>query len=260
MKTLLLLLILGTAGALSAAEECRIVTSDGKTIKTSAITARANGDLEYVSPESNLKIRISKGRFRYAWIPKPSGITEADAKYTAGDYKNAAELYLKAYLNYRLLGWDLYCLRMEAKALDKIGLRNEALKKLEELRNTRIQNPEQETDYLRAMNDLAELYLLQDNSKEAEKLLDKVIRSKNDELSSGAFLKKGDLLRKNGDEKEALIHYFQVVMLFPKSSRRPEAIFKTWQLLTAMKDTRAQKFADQLRKEYPNDPYAGKLK
>ena len=77
MKMILTLCLLAAAALPSfAAGESLIVTSDGKRINTSSITAKPNGDLEYVSPDSSsLRVRIAKGRYRYAWVPKPADVT-----------------------------------------------------------------------------------------------------------------------------------------------------------------------------------------
>ena len=216
MKMILTLCLLAAAALPSfAAGESLIVTSDGKRINTSSITAKPNGDLEYVSPDSSsLRVRIAKGRYRYAWVPKPADVTEADAKYKSGDYKAAAELYLKAYLNYRNLGWDVYCMMMEADTLDKLGMR----------------------------------------------LLAKVSRSRNDELASSAFMKRAEILAGRGNRKDAANLYFQVALLFPKSAKHPEALYRTYENLKALKDARADKFAARLKAEYPNDSFAKRLK
>ena len=262
MKILLTLCFLAAFSLASfAAGECLIVTSDGRRITTSSVTAKPNGDLEYVSPEnSTLRVRIPKGRYRYAWVPKPADVTEADAKYRDGDYKSAAELYLKAYLNYRNLGWDIYCMRMEADTLDKLGMTRDAISKLEALKSSRVLNPELENDYLRAMYLLAELYLKNGRSDSAEQLLTKVSQSRDEELAASAFLKRGEILEKRGNRKEAVNLYFQTVLLFPKSRRHPEALYRTWENLKAQNDARAGKFAERLKTEYPDDPYTKRLK
>ena len=262
MKFLLTLCFLTAFALLSfGAGECLIVTSDGRRITTSSVTAKPNGDLEYVSPENSaLRVRIPKGRYRYAWIPKPADVTEADAKYREGDYKSAAELYLKAYLNYRNLGWDIYCMRMEADTLDKLGMTRDAISKLEGIKTARILNPDLENDYQRAMFLLAKLYLKTDNSDGAEQLLGKVSQSRDEELAAAAFLKRAEILAERGNRKDAANLYFQAVLLFPKSKKHPEALYRTWENLKAQNDSRAGKFAERLRTEYPDDPFTKRLK
>lgn len=262
MKMILTLCLLAAAALPSfAAGESLIVTSDGKRINTSSITAKPNGDLEYVSPENNsLRVRIAKGRYRYAWVPKPADVTEADAKYKSGDYKAAAELYLKAYLNYRNLGWDVYCMMMEADTLDKLGMTPDAVSRLENLKKTRVLNPDLENDYQRAMFRLALLYLKTGSTEAAEQLLAKVSQSRNDELASSAFMKRAEILAGRGNRKDAANLYFQVALLFPKSAKHPEALYRTYENLKALKDARADKFAARLKAEYPNDSFAKRLK
>ena len=244
-----------------AAGECLIVTSDGKRISTTSVTAKPNGDLEYISPEnSSLRVRIPKGRYRYAWVPKPADVAEADAKYKEGDYKTAAELYLKAYLNYRNLGWDVYCMMMEADTLDRLGMTRDAISKLEGIKTARILNPELESDYQRAMFLLASLYLKNDNTEAAEQLLEKISQSRDEELAASSFMKRAEILAERGNRKDAANLFFQVVMLFPKSKKHPEALYRTYENLKAQNDARADKFAERLKTEYPDDPFAKRLK
>ena len=262
MKLLLTLsLLCGFAAALFGAGECLIVTSDGRRISTTSVTAKPNGDLEYVSPENSaLRVRIPKGRYRYAWVPKPADVTEADAKYKAGDYKSAAELYLKAYLNYRNLGWDIYCMTMEADTLDRLGMTRDAIAKLEGIKTARVLNPELENDYQRAMFLLASLYRKTENAEGAEQLLKKVSQSRDGELAASAFMARAEILAERGNRKDAANLYFQTVLLFPKSRKHPEALYRTYENLKLLNDARAEKFAERLRTEYPDDPFAKRLK
>ena len=250
-----LLLTLG----LSAANDCRIVTSDGREIKTSAVDPRPNGDLEYVSEDGKLKTRIAKGRYRYAWIPKPAMVTEADTKFKEGQWKTSAELYRKAGEEYKPLGWDLYCMRMEAESLIRQGEKKEAARKLETVRSTRLQNPALLTDLLYATDLLAELLIEQKRYAEATVLLDKLLKSDNPDLVFAAFFKKALILQDQGKFREAALTFYQTALLFPKSPRRPEALYKCWGLLSDLKDPSADKIADLLKKEYPEDALTRQL-
>jgi len=245
--------------ALFADNDCRIVTSDAREIKTSSVTARSNGDLEYLSEDGKLKIRIAKGRYRYAWIPKPVLITEADAKFKEGQWKASAELYQKAGEEYKLLGWDIYCMRMEAESLVRQGEKKEAVKKLETLRNSRLQNPELLTELLCATDLLAELLIEQKKYTEATALLDKLLKSDNPELVFSAFFKKALILQDKGKFRDAALTFYQIALLFPKSPRRAEALYKCWGLLSDLKDPSADKIADLLKKEYPEDAFTRQL-
>ena len=126
----LLLAAAGISFTLSAANDSIIVTTDGKIIKTSKIEVNAKGDLEYLTPDGKLKNRIPNGRFRYAQVPKPAEITEADQNYRKQQWKTAAAMYHKAASDYRLLGWEVYCIRMEAESLAKTGEKAQAEKLL----------------------------------------------------------------------------------------------------------------------------------
>lgn len=251
-------LTLGTA-ALYAAENCIIVETSGREIKVSAIT-ETNGDLTYTTGASAIKSKVMKGKYKYAWIPKPKEITDADAKLAKGDYKDAADGYQKAFATNKLLGWDVYCTWKEAEALSKQDKTADAVKKLETLKDYKLVNPTLEPDLLNAYKLLSTLYISQDKYDLATPYIDKLMKSPDESLASSAFIRKGDILARKNNKKEAALAYFQAALLFPKSSDRPEALFKSSQMLTDLKDSRSAKFADILKAEYPGNEYTKQLK
>ena len=73
-------------------------------------------------------------------------------------------------------------------------------------------------------------------------------------------MKRAEILAGRGNRKDAANLYFQVALLFPKSAKHPEALYRTYENLKALKDARADKFAARLKAEYPNDSFAKRLK
>ena len=61
------------------------------------------------------------------------------------------------------------------------------------------------------------------------------------------------------DKKKAVRNYIQAHFLIPEHPRKAEVLYKATVLLKELKDKRWQKFADLLKKQYPNSGYAGKL-
>lgn len=254
----ILALTLGTA-VLYAAEDCVIIETSGREMKVSTIT-EANGDLTYTTGASAIKSKVLKGKYKYAWIPKPKEISDADAKLAKGDFKEAGDAYQKAFAANKLLGWDVYCTWKEGEALAKQDKTADAVKTLETLKDYKLLNPKLEPDLLNSYKLLSTLYIAQDKYDLASPIIDKLMKSPDDSLASSAFIRKGDILARKNNKKEAALAYFQAALLFPKSSDRPEALFKSAQMLNDLKDTRSAKFADILKAEYPGNEYTKQLK
>ena len=244
---------------LSAANDSIIVTTDGRVIKTSKIEVNAKGDLEYLTPDGKLKNRIPNGRFRYAQVPKPAVITEADQNFRKQQWKTAAAMYHNAASAYRLLGWEVYCIRMEAESLAKSGEKAQAEKLLTDLHGTGENNPRQQKERNLADNFLAELLIDRKQFDAAEKILNRQLVQDDPELVFSAFVKKAEIMQGRGQRKEALRLYYQTVLLFPGNPRRAEALYNTWNLMQELKDPRAPKIAEMLKREYPDSSFAKKV-
>ena len=250
------LFLYGTAGILTAANDCKIITTDGREIKTARIEARENGDLEYLSPDGKLKNRIARGRYRYAQIPKPALVTAADQKFRDQQWKSAAALYQKAGTEYKLLGWDVYCIRMEAESRVRSGEKKQAEEMLAALHEKRNSNPDQAHDLALADNLLADLLIDRKQFDAAEKILNRQILLDDSTLVFSAYLKKAVILQGRGKKREAAMQFYRTALLFPQNPRRAEALYGAWNLLSELKSPEAGKVAKLLKREYPDSSYA----
>lgn len=255
-SALLFLLTLGLGGGLSGANDCVIGTMDGREIKTSRIDVRENGDLEYLSTDGKHRNLITRDRYRYAQVPKPALITEADQKFREQQWKSAAALYHKGENDYKLLGWQVYCIRMEAESLARSGGKMQAEKLLTALHDLREYNPSQRRERFLADDFLTDLLIERKQYDQAEKILDRQLKQDDPNLVFAAFFKKALILQGRGQRKEAVRVFYQTALLFPGHSRRAEALYNSWNLMTELKDPRAPKIAEMLKREYPDSSYA----
>ncbi len=257
-KKLLMLLIL-SAGPLFGADNCVIATSDGREIKTSRIEARENGDLDYLSPDGKRRNRITRGRYRYAQIPKPAAVTEADQKYREQQWKSAAALFRKAGNDYKHLGWQVYCIRMEADSLSHSGEKVQAEKLLTELHELQDSNPFQQRERQLADDFLTDLLIDRKQYDQAEIILDRQLRLSDPNLVFSAFFKKAVILQARGQLQQALRLFYQTALLFPGHPRRAEALYHTWNLMAELKDPGAAKIAEMLKRDYPDSTFTKQL-
>ena len=256
-KTLMLLIL--TSGPLIGADNCIIATSDGREIRTSRIEVRENGDLDYLSPDGKRRNRITRGRYRYAQIPKPAAVTEADQKFREQQWNSAAALFRKAGEDYKLLGWQVYCIRMEADSLFRSGEKAQAEKLLTDLHDLQDSNPFQQRERQLADDFLTDLLIDRKQYDEAEKILDRQLRLSDPNLVFSAFFKKAVILQARGQRQQALRLFYQTALMFPGHPRRAEALYNTWSLMSDLKDPSAPKIAEMLKREYPDSAFAKQL-
>ena len=255
-KKLFSFLFAAAASTLFGANDCIIATTDGRVIKTSRIEVRENGDLDYFQPNGKFSSRIPRNRYRYAQIPKPAAVTAADQKFREQQWISAAALFRKAGNDYKLLGWQVYCIRMEAESLARSGEKGAAEKLLTGLHEIRDNNPHEQRERQLADDFLADLLIDRKQYDQAGKILERQSKLDDPSLVFAAFFKKAVILQGQGLRKQAAKQYYQTALLFPGNTRRAEALYNVWNLLVELKDPGAPKIAEMLKREYPDSPFA----
>lgn len=106
---------------------------------------------------------------------------------------------------------------------------------------------------------------LQSKFDEAIKLLSEVITQSAPEdakIQAEAYVRQGDCYQAGSKTKDALLAYLHVDVLFStEKAFHPEALYHLSRLWTAVQQPdRANEAADKLTAEYPNSPWAQKLK
>ncbi|MDB5340330.1 MAG: hypothetical protein JWN70_5949 [Planctomycetaceae bacterium] len=125
--------------------------------------------------------------------------------------------------------------------------------------------PAEESRKLEAKLGLARCLQLQSKFPEAIKLLDEVINQsapEDSKVQAEAYVRQGDCYQASAKNKDALIAYLHVDVLFStEKSFHPEALYQLSRLWTAVQQPdRANEAADKLTQEYPNSPWTEKLK
>lgn len=92
--------------------------------------------------------------------------------------------------------------------------------------------------------------------------LSKAIEGGSRPMAAAALLVRGDLLRDEGNPREALLDgYFRVVILYKDVKNvQPEALYKTYEALKEQNDRRADRFRRKLLEEYPSSEYVGMVR
>lgn len=261
MKKKLFALITITALSLTpicAKEDCFIVKKDGGKIKVDRIEADDKGILTYSS--GKFKVKIKPDDYKYAWIPKPSSIIDAEKKLHSKDYAAAASAFKTCYSQYKYLGYDVLCVWGEASCLYNLDKKEDVIEKLKSLEGYKLEDPQKQSAYYDAKKLLANAYIDLNRRDDAYRVLSELDNSSDDNIAAWGFVARGDILTKQGKKKEAVLMYMKTALLFPKTNmERPGALCNIANLLKQMNDNRASKFAEMLKNEYPGSPYINKL-
>lgn len=173
----------------------------------------------------------------------------------------AAETLAKASGNDQKMASKIALARV-ALLEDKIP---DAQKGFEEVVAATASTPSEESRKQEAKLGVARCLQLQSKFDEAIKLLDEVITQSAPEdsrVQAEAYVRQGDCYQSAGKSKDALIAYLHVDVLFTtEKSFHPEALYHLSRLWTTIQQPdRANEAADKLTSEYPNSPWAQKLK
>ena len=91
------------------------------------------------------------------------------------------------------------------------------------------------------------------------KALDLAIGTSGPDIVSAAYLLRGNMLLKQGEEDSALSDFLKVVTIYPNmKAQQPEALFRAAELLDKARDARGSELRKKLVQEYPGNEFAVK--
>ncbi len=175
--------------------------------------------------------------------------------------RTAAETLAKASGNDQKMASKIALARV-ALLEDKVA---DAQKGFEEVVAAAASSPSEESRKLEAKLGVARCLQLQSKFDDAIKLLGEVITqsaAEDSRVQAEAYVRQGDCYQAAGKSKDALIAYLHVDVLFSsEKSFHPEALYHLSRLWTVIQQPdRANEAADKLTAEYPNSPWAQKVK
>ncbi len=141
----------------------------------------------------------------------------------------------------------------------------EAQQAFEEVIASPMGTPAEESRKLEAKLGLASCLQLQSKPDDAVKLLNDVIvqcAKEDSRIKAEAYTRQGDSYQAAGKNKDALLAYLHVDLLFStEKAYHPEALYQLTRMWTAIQQPdRASETAERLTSEYPNSPWTQKLK
>jgi len=251
MKTTLrIIFVMVFFAGIGVCAEKPFIQTKTKKIRADKISADSKGVLTYTASGFSQKMKPSA--YRYARVPKPRSVSKAYSKLKSKKYAEAIKAFKKAYKQYRYLGWNVYCIYYTAKAYDKLGKKTEAIAEINKI-TAPPQDKTKLSRYMEAKKLLAELYIAESKFDKAYLVLKELGKAPSPAIAAFANNKQGDILAKQGKQKDAVLMYLRTVLLFDKTNKkeRPEALIKTIKLLKTRKDNKYIDFEKILKAEYP---------
>ncbi|MFA6293840.1 MAG: hypothetical protein WC637_18775 [Victivallales bacterium] len=248
-----------SAIALSAVEII-IEKKEGAPIKAEYVGSDANGDITYKEEKFTLKIKAND--YKSARIAKiPDELLAADKKLADQKFQDALTDYKNLYNRYRYVGFDVYCIYRECVCLDKLGKKEDALARLKTLDAYQNLDPQKKPDLSEVKKLQASILIDLNKLDDANKVLTELGNSDDDNLAAFSFNARGDILLKQGKKKEAVLKYMVPALVFNvQNKERARALCQVANILKELNDNRSTKFADMLKKDYPDSPFVKELK
>jgi tetratricopeptide (TPR) repeat protein len=241
--------------------------------------ALAKADLEFGVARASAKLALGEPAKIDDAIKKLEDFRKAQSDYYRfyeavnylGQLYSAKKDFIKAKSAFDTLGkapWKEY--QMAAKIASGRLLLNEnkldeAAAEYETVVAMKPEGPVEESQRQEAVLGKARILIAQKKYEDSLKLLDEVIdkaAADDSKVNAEAFLRKGDCLREKGDDKDALLAYLHVDVLF--ASEKPlhaEALFRLSQLWDKVGNkARADETRDRLRSDYDYTDWAKQLK
>jgi TolA-binding protein len=254
-----LLLALAWAGSVSAQIPGTIVKKDGQKIQALSVQWDPVGRA-YTFRTDKFASQLSAEQVERIEAAEPRPLAAAIAEVKAGRGSTAIATLEKVVQIYTMIGgWDVIAARWLAEAYLKDGRPADAVKMCDKLI---AQNPEAQYS-----PDLAPLLwdaLLADNQMaRLERVMDEAVKRGTRQMAAVAQMKRGDIQRKRGELKEALIvGYLRTAYFFRDVKEvQGEALYKSVKCLEELgQHGHADKMRKKLLQDYPRDPYAEKLR
>lgn len=210
---------------------------------------------EYVLTTAETTIPIPLAQVARVVVDKPADFDKAVAQVKARQFDQAIPALEKIVRQYKRMNWDAEAARILAEACLESNNPKKAVSAMESLLavvpRDQVSGTLQMT-YWKAL-------LASGATEQLQKELDKVIGTGAPELVAVAYVVRGNMYIKMGEEDSALSDFLKVTTLFQNQKEvQPEALFRAADLLDKSRDPRGADLRQKLKKEYPDNPYATK--
>ena len=233
-----------------------IVLKNGTTYSAKTIRWRESSQEYLVDTADGTTIPVAKSQMDSIRISKPDDFDKAAAMVKNEQYTNAIPLLEGIVTTYAMRNWDNEARKLLGEAC--LGS-NDPKKAVSALEALFASDPKSKDDV-----SVRQLYwkglLAAQRNANLRAELDDAIAKGSDQVAGAAQLTRGNLSRTEGKKEDALLDYWRVVILYSQVKElQPEAMLKSAEILTELREPRAQIMRNKLMSEYPNSKEAKQI-
>lgn len=235
--------------------ENTITLKNGRVMTAKSIEWRETSQ-EYVLTTGETTLPIPLAQVAKVMVDKPAEFDQAASQVQTRQYTLAIPALEKMTKKYRRLNWDAEAAKLLAQACLESNDPKKAVTAMETLfavvSRDQVSGKLQMT-YWKAL-------LASGATDQLRQELDKVIGTAAPEMVASAYLMRGNLFIKTGDEDAALSDFIKIVTLFQgQKDIQAEALFNAAELLDKARDPRGDEFRKKLKQNYPTSEFATKV-
>ncbi len=236
IKSVILILATAYAGAVWA-QGAYVIDGQGNRIQGQDIIVKQNGDLELKIGNATRGFR--SGSYKYAFVPKPNDVVLLEKALEQERFDVIVQQAPRIFENFKFVGWGGRIAYLEGSAYLEQKNYQKALDVFQN--GERYAGPQMD----QIMRGKVRAYLALDRAKDATPLLETLRKAEAPEIAAFAFNASGQLLEKQGKNKEAVLQYLKAVLLFEPAVggyERKQAKQNVVALLKQMGDERHKTF------------------
>lgn len=240
--------------ALVVMAETSVQLKNGRTMTGKTLEWR-EGTQEYILSTADTTLPIPRAQVARVIIDKPAEFDQAAGLVKSRLFGQAIPALEGIAKKYRMLSWDTEACKLLAQCYLETNEPRKAIAVMDNLFATvsRDQVPASlQMMYWKAM-------LTGGANMQLRKELDKVIGSASSDTVGAAYLVRGNMFLKTGDEDQALSDFLKVTTFFQEvKALQPEALFHAANLLDKVRDPRGAEMRKKLMQDYPGNEFAVK--
>ena len=249
-KTILAITVVG-ALAFSARAENTLFLKNGRSMSAKTIEWR-EGTQEYVITTGETTMPIPRAQVARVSTDKPAEFDQAVSLVKSRLYSQAIPMLEGIVKKYRMLNWDAEAGKLLAQSYLETNDPKKAVAAMENLFSvvSRDQvSASLQMTYWKAL-------LTSGATAQLRKELDKVIGAGTPEMMGAAYLMRGNMFLKMGEEDEALADFLKITSLLTNQKAiQPEALYRAAELMDKARDTRGADLRKKLNQEYPGNEF-----
>lgn len=253
IRTIVAMTVVG-ALAYSLQAENVVYLKNGRSMQAKTLEWREVAQ-EYVITTGETTMPIPRAQVARVVTDKPAEFDQAAGLVKSRLFSQAIPMLETIVKKYRMMNWDAEAGKLLAQCYLETNDPKKAVTAMENLFSVVSRDQVSATlqmTYWKAL-------LSSGATTPLRKELDKVIGTGTPEMVGAAYLMRGNMFLKLGEDDDALADFLKLTTLFQaQKALQPEALFRAAELLDKARDPRGAEFRKKLAQEYPGTEFASK--